>query len=348
MITNETIGGKIYYGLHFCSGLAEYQEKDGAYRIYLNEDTIRSMNPTFAGKPVYVQHVDQVNMENLRAEADGFVVESFYNAADSKTWVKFLVVSDKGHEALRMGWRLSNAYIPKSFAAGGVWNGITYQKEVTQAEYDHLAIVKNPRYAESVILTPEQFKQYNEDKELALKRVANSNDKGEKSVFNFFKKTKMENSADLEQTSVMLPKSKVELTITQLIEQCDAVHNMHGYANPEHMVKAGEEEMSVNDMVSKYCAMKEDMEKAKNEKDMGEKKAEEDKKEADKTENKDDGEKKAEEDGKKADPEKKENDFESGVKEFDALKNAPLEAIKNAPKVDLDKAARGKKRYGSN
>lgn len=175
MIKNSK--GNVYYGMHFYPGLAEYREPgEDPYRVYLNEDTLRKMDPTFAGRPIFVEHVDEVDqsLSELRKEADGWVIESFYNSSDGKHWVKFIVVSDRAERAIKNGFRLSNAYVPKSFGQGGIWNGIEYSKEITDGEFEHLAIVSNPRYDESEIKTPEQFKKYNEDNTVELRRIANS------------------------------------------------------------------------------------------------------------------------------------------------------------------------------
>jgi len=359
-IKNASVLPKVYYGLHMVEGVAEYKDpnvNDGQpYRIFINENTIKQMDSTFTGRPVYVEHVDEVDVAKIH-EADGYVVESFYNKADGKHWTKFIVVSDRGHEAVRSGWKLSNAYLPKSFASGGLWHGVEYIKEVTNAEYEHLAIVKNPRYQESVIFTPEQFKAYNEQKELELKKLANSKDnktKGEPSMLKFFKREKVENSTDLENMSVVLPKSGKEFTITSLINEMDKIQNMHGYANGDHLVKVGEDEMSVNEMVEKYQQMckkneEDELKKKENEGKEEEKKENEDPaKEEDKKENEEAKaaeEAKKNEEEKKAD-EKKQNDLNDY---FGALKNAPFQAIKNEPSVDLasDKVARGQSRYGS-
>lgn len=360
---------KVYYGLHFYPGVAEYREPGKEpYRIFVGEDTIKNMGPTFQGRPVYVEHVDEVNLENLHNEADGYVMESFFNKADGKHWVKFIVVSDRGHEAIRMGWKLSNAYIPKEFAGGGLCNGVEYTREVTKGEYEHLAIVRVPRYEESTILTPDQFKEYNTRKELELSRLTNS--KGEKSMLNFFKKAKVENSADLEATVVVLPKSKKEMTITQLVNEMDAIHNMHGYASEDHMVKVGENEMSVKELVKKHSDCMNELEALKNPKKENE--GDEEKKEnADDEEKKENGdddveakkklkELEAHEDkeiaakkGNEGEDEKKEN--EDDKKEEKEVKKNHFTSLKNAhhnqqPKtVDLseDKVARGKARYGS-
>lgn len=250
---------KIYYGLHFYPGVAEYRpEEEEAYRIFINESTIRKMGPTFAGKPLFVRHVDEVNLRTLEQEMDGLVIDSFFNKADGKHWTKFAVTTDAGHQAIAAGWKLSNAYHPTSFAPGGVHNGLDFDKEVMDGEYDHLALVDDPRYEESMILTPEQFKEYNAKKEAELHRLTNSKDKNKgegKMGFSIFKRTKVENSADFENMVVQLPKSKKEFTITELVNAMDVIQNMHGYANDEHLVKVGDDEMSVKKLAKGYSDM---------------------------------------------------------------------------------------------
>ncbi len=70
---------------------------------------------------------------------------------------------------------------------------------------------------------------------------------------NIFKRTKVENSVDLDGMIVELPKSKKEMSITKVVDEYDKILNMNGYANGDHMVKVGEkDEMSVNDLVKKH------------------------------------------------------------------------------------------------
>ncbi len=221
------------------------------------------MDPTFAGRPVFVMHVDGVeeDVDELRKDADGWVIESFFNQADGKHWVKFLVVSERGERAIGRGMQLSNCYVPEKFAQGGLWNGVSYAKEIKSGEYEHLAIVPNPRYEESVILTPEKFKKYNEDKILELKRLSNA--KGAGPMLKLFKRTKVENAVDLSDMSVMLPKSKKEMTLTEVVTSFDdhleaqaKLKNSPMAAHPEHLVDMGEgSKMTVNDLVAKHKAM---------------------------------------------------------------------------------------------
>lgn len=356
--------GKIFYGMHFYPGVAQYSEPDKEpYRIYLNEDTLRQMDPSFAGRPIFVDHVDEVDtdLNELKKEADGWVIESFFNAADGKHWVKFLIVSERAERAIKNGFRLSNAYLPKSFAQGGLWNGVPYTKEVTSGEYEHLAIVRNPRYEESVILSPDHFKQYNEEKVIELKRLSNSkDDKGDtKMKLNFFKRAKVENSVDLEGMCVVLPKSKKEMTIEALVTEMDTVINMDGYASPDHVVKIHDgSEMKVAELVEKHKAMHDELEALKKPKeDEMEKESdvEAEPKEVDvesvpEQKNEDDGTDKKvkldEEKEKEVEEAKKKNAKEKAEK----LKNAHLKVLpEKEARVEFsaDQVARGKSRYGS-
>lgn len=361
--------GEIYYGMHFYPGLAEYADASGAepYRVYLNEDTIRKMGPTFAGKPIFVDHVDEVDqsLDNLRPNADGWVIESFYNAADGKHWAKFIVVSERARAAIKQGMRLSNAYLPTSFGEGGQWNGITYTKEITDGEYEHLAIVRHPRYDESVIMSPEQFKKYNASKAIELERVSNGlTEKEEKTKMGLklFKRSKVENALDFEGTIVELPKSKKEMTLNELVEAMDKIENMQGYASPDHMVKVGKNEMSVNDLVKAHMGLNDELEsmKKKNE-EMDESEVSADEtavdSESDMQNEEEDPDKKMkkeneEKDEDKKDEEKKKNalaDKKAADKvKADKLRNAQTDAFKAEPapiSLPEDKVALGRKLF---
>lgn len=371
MLTNAKTFPEVWYGLHFCPGVAEYTEPNKEpYRVFISEETAKQMDPTFAGKPVYLEHVDAVNLEKLQNEADGYVAESFYNPADGKHWVKFIVVSDRAKQALQSGYRLSNAYVPLQLAAGGLWHAVEFSKEIINAEYEHLAIVKNPRYEESIILSPEEFKKYNEEKDLELKRLANSTDstEGENNMgLNFFKRSKIENGID-ESTMVELPKSKKEMKLVDVITEMDKVVNMAGYASPEHMVKLHDDsEMSVGELLKRHKDACNELEEMKKKDDAASEKGGEPGKGAD-----------DDEDMKKNDP-NQDSTIDAGVKSVDSrggdkhlgneddegeeemkkknarekalrLKNAGPKEVVMTNKVDLthDKVARGKSRYGSN
>lgn len=258
--------GKVFYGLHFYPGVARYEEPDQEpFQIFLNENTIREMSPTMVGKPVYVQHVDEVpdSLDELKSEADGWVIDSFFNQADGKTWCKFIVVSKDGLNAIARKFKLSNSYRPLKFGKGGLWNGLNYDKEVLAGEFDHLALVDDPRYSESVILTPEEFKTYNEEQVQQLKKLSNSKSRG-KAMLSFFKRQKVDNSADFEDMIVELPKTKKAVPLMKIINEYDKIQNLAGFADSDHMVKLHDgSECSVGELVKKHKKAMNDIEDLK-------------------------------------------------------------------------------------
>lgn len=255
---------KVFYGLHFQEGVAQYKDLDGEPMIYINGNTAKEMDRSYQGKPVYVLHTDEVELDNVQ-EADGVVIRSFYNKCDGNHWTEFIVYTKEAQDCIeKKMWKLSNAYEVKETRGSGSWHGVDYDYEVAIGEYEHLAIVPNPRYADSIILNAGDFKQYNLDKEADLVRLANSKGKKsmstpskkktpKKSIFSLFKKEKVVNSDELAQMSVTLPKSKVEKTITQLVNEADEKEESKGIANMEDMVKLENgEEISVESLLNSY------------------------------------------------------------------------------------------------
>lgn len=354
-------------------GVAEYRKKGVApLRILILENALKKMDPSFEGCPVFVHHNPDFDYENVESEADGYVVESFFNQLDGKHWSKFIVISDEGFDAVKRKWKLSNAYSGTSFSNGGQWHGVDYSKEITQGRYEHLALVPNPRYEESMILTPEEFKEYNAGKEAELLRLANSKDSIEEQGDNsmFWKKGKADNID--ETMMVTLPKSKKDKSLVQIINDMDAYEMAQlgpQMANNDHHVMVGDKQMRVGDLLDCYNASQAEMAEMKKLKDGVENDDSEDKKKkeaAEKLENSKkaeetlrlENEKKAE-DAKAAETLRLENEkkeleakkAKEGDKEhFDKLMNAKEGHVTVAPFGELlsDKVARGKARYGAN
>jgi uncharacterized protein YdeI (YjbR/CyaY-like superfamily) len=197
-----------------------------------------------------------------------------------------------------------------------------------------------------VVLTPEEFKEYNARQEAELYNIANS--KGEESMLNLFKKTKVDNSKELAETMVTLPKSKVDMTLEDCARLADQVTNEKDEpkkCNMEDLVEVNGEEMTVKELVSAYNKSK------KNEEDEAKKKEqaknEEDEEEAENKKNEEDEEA---ENKKNKEDEEKQNALEAQRKkaEFEALKNAHLDQTSVVRiETGADMIARGKARYGS-
>lgn len=338
VIQNATQEPKVYYGLHFADGVA-YYKKTGKM-IYVSSDMAKKMDKTFAGKPLFVFHNSDWELENIQEEADGYVIESFFNPCDGFHWAKFIVVSDKGHDAISKGWTLSNGYEVVQKKGQGTYHGIDYDEEYVEGIYNHLAIVPDPRYEESRVLTPEQFKVYNETLKAqnSKEHIINSKENS-KMKFNFFTKEKVENSDQLRGVMVTLPKSKREILVENALDELDKKLTENNTVDVDgNPMTLNELKDAYDQMLVKNTALESEIaeyKKVQNEKDEEEKKkiaenqAEEEEKK--KTENNSDKEK-----------EKEENRVHNSLMgvEFNNNKNS-----QSAIYVSSDRIAKGKELF---
>jgi hypothetical protein len=164
---------KRYFARHIKEGLVHYLE-GGKDKVYLvTNEAFKKMNSSFEGKPIYIKHVDKVDTDKMKEESVGYVVKSFYNEFDGAWWAE-IIADDEAQGYIKKGWAVSNAYLPTELGSGGVYHDINYDNEVKNGIYEHLAIVNNPRYEEAVIMTPEEFKDYNEGRKSELDKLKNS------------------------------------------------------------------------------------------------------------------------------------------------------------------------------
>lgn len=245
---------KVFYCKHIAPGVCAYADET----ILIGEEALKEMDKTFAGKPIYVNH-QKVDLEKIQQEADGYVAESFYLPEDGSHWAKMIIVSDKGHEAIRKGWKVSNAYVPDEFGIGGEWHNIPYNREVMKAHYTHLALVDNPRYEEATVMTPEDFKMYKEQKREQLKSLENAKTKGEGKTMKWklFKRTEVTNSDDLSNTMVELSNGTA-ISIGEMVNSVEKdIQEKEEAKNKcndllEEAVKVNGEEMKVKDLIKEY------------------------------------------------------------------------------------------------
>lgn len=159
-----------YFVRHIREDFVRYN--DGLY--YIPEETLMEMDKTFSGKPVYIHHIDAENDSEERiSEKVGDVVKSFYNENDGWHWAE-IMVNDDGQSLFNKGWTVSNAHRPERIGGGGVHNNQDYQHIVNSSEYEHLAITDSPRYEGAIVLTPDEFKEYNENKSKEIQSLKNS------------------------------------------------------------------------------------------------------------------------------------------------------------------------------
>lgn len=338
---------KHYYARHMQPGVCKYNSEI----VLVDTDAIKRMIGGEAiGIPVYVLHNTAPNderMKNLQAESDGYIIDSFYNELDGWAWFEFLVVSDKGHAAVAKGWAVSNAYMPTEWGPGGTKNNVPYDREIVNGTFTHLAIVPDPRYEDACIMTPEQFRVYQDSKKRELVELQNSKTEpsGGKKMFKLFKTKREEVSAIDADTQIELEGGKI-VTVTEMLnalkknseddekaEKAKKEKENSEKINGDSMVECEGEKMPLKELVNKYnAAMKSNAEA--DEKKNADEKAEKEKEE------KENAEKKNRE---------KESEEEKANSHFLELQNAA--GIKPTGQViqetGMDRTARGKSKYGS-
>lgn len=324
---------QVFYAKHLEAGHATYDNET----ILLDNPTLIEMAKSFVGKPVFAGQHEKVELDNLQEQADGYVVESFFNT-DGWLWVKFIAVSDASFEAIARGWGVSNAYIPTEFEGAGTHHNTPYDRKIVNGYFTHLAIVEFPRYEESKILTPEEFKAYQEETKAKLSELHNSKPQpqkteGKSKMFSIFKTKK-------EEVAQISPDAQIELEngkTVSILEMVNALKKNEDEGKKEEK-ESPDMEMEI-EIDGEAIPLKELVNRYKNA--MKKNSDEEAKKEDEKSEEED----KSKENEDKE--EKKEEDEKTNSKDFfTELRNAHSTQGK-AVSTSMDSISRGKSRYGS-
>lgn len=324
-LQNEKSMPQVFYAKHMKAGVANYPENKEV--IYISNDTIADMAKSFEGKPVYVHH-QEVDLENLKDQLDGVVAESFWNKYDGEWWIKFVAISDDAKKAIANGWGVSNCYDHLVRGNGGTCINVKYDSEIIGGQFQHLAIVPNPRYEDAKIYTEEEYNNYIEQKKQKLDKITNS--KGENNM-------KILNEADVK--DLLLSKDS-KITVGEAIE---VLMNSKKVIDQEaEIMLANGEKISVSELIN-ACKKNEDKEEEKENEDKEEEK--------DFAEGVDYGEKKEKEESKKLDKEhesegekkhieeEKKEEENACKKNSSALRNAYHTACLNNSKSELQEQA---------
>ena len=318
-LQNEKSMPQVFYAKHMKAGVANYPENKEV--IYISNDTIADMAKSFEGKPVYVHH-QEVDLENLKDQMDGVVSESFWNKYDGEWWIKFVAITDDAKQAIANGWGVSNCYDHLVRGNGGTCINVKYDSEIIGGQFQHLAIVPNPRYEDAKIYTEEEYNNYIEQKKQKLDKITNS--KGENNM------EKILNEADVK--DLLLSKDS-DMTVGEAIE---VLMNSKKVIDADaEILLANGEKISVSELINACKKNEDDKEEEKEEKDFaegvdyGEKKEKEEPKKLDK-EHESEGEKKAEE---------KKEEENACKKNSSALRNAYHTACLNNSKSELQEQA---------
>lgn len=104
------------------------------------------------GSPVIIEHQDVTdkNADKIRC---GVISDAYFNEPDGWYYAEGIIWDDKAISLINDGWSVSCSYDFLAFNdEGGEENNIKYDKEFTELNFTHLAIVNNPRYERANIV----------------------------------------------------------------------------------------------------------------------------------------------------------------------------------------------------
>jgi len=336
--TNSKRLPSVLYARHMHPGVARYDDE----MILVDVEGMKAMAPSFAGKPVFVGHDSTVaafmqgSAPDMPEEVDGYVADCFYNEVDGWLWSKIIVTSDRAHEAVRNGWRVSNAYLPTDVSGAGQHLNVDYDRKIVNAEFTHLAIVPDPRYEEAVIMSPDAFKNYQADKRARLNELQNSKKTGANRMFKFFKTEKKEvNELDGDVMVELQNGKSVSLKeIINAVEEAEKENEAEAekkeMLNMDTEVDVGDKKMPLKELINRYMELSSSAAEDKDDEKSNEAEAEDKEKE------------------NEADKKEEEEKQNAKKKNFDELSNAnKKKAEVTVIDTAMDKLARGQARYGS-
>lgn len=287
------------------SGLVKYDKET----ILVSKEALKSMAPTIQGVPVIIEHPEEkITDQNIDGlPVVGRVADMHYDE-QSEIWYAHFVVEDaEAVKLLQQGYGVSTAWIPQKYASGGTFNNCPYDKELIEAKYEHLAIVKNPRYemAFDPIFCNSKDGHNNDN----IDNIINVEKKESVSMFGklFKKVTSREEIMVNSNEEFTIEVDGKELPLKEAIEQIKLNAKEEGKEEAKcNEVDVDGEKMSVNDLVKAYKNLKksslekeEEDKKKDNEAEEDKKKEEEAKKNAESEEEKKKEEEEEEEKAKK-------------------------------------------------
>ncbi len=124
-------------------GIVSYaEERNGGIELLQKETIDKALN-SFIGKPLIIRHNG--------TEAHGKIEEVKYNADDGWYYASGPIETEEAQKSVKKGWKVSCAYRVNSTKVGGTWHNIPYKQEISEIEFEHLAIVPKSRYEGATI-----------------------------------------------------------------------------------------------------------------------------------------------------------------------------------------------------
>ena len=146
---------KRYRALHITPGLVDYPENGQRSTVLVKKPALDKMNRSFLGKPVFnythkvvdIKKAFDFTSEESEKHAVGVISDVGYDVESGYYFADMMIWDEETQDNISNGYGVSNAYVPE-VGPGGEYNSVPYNEEVTGGEYDHMAIVEEPRYGD--------------------------------------------------------------------------------------------------------------------------------------------------------------------------------------------------------
>jgi len=130
----------------------------------LQKETIDKFINTFVGVPVIIDHKDFIAPDDVV----GKIQNIWFSPEDGWFWCSGIITDEKAIELIENGYNVSCQYAITEYIENlenKLHNGNPYDKEILNGVFEHLAIVKNPRYEGAFIAANAYLAKNNEFKE---------------------------------------------------------------------------------------------------------------------------------------------------------------------------------------
>lgn len=144
-ITNPKLKAQTFKARFLEPGVVKYDDE----MVLIKPVNLMPISMDFKGSHVIINH-QGVTEDEVSEKVVGYI-NNVWLGDDGWAWCDFTVNSEEAIALINQGYSVSCAYYPK-YAEGGSYHNIPYDREIVGGEAIHLAIVKNPRYEDAIIL----------------------------------------------------------------------------------------------------------------------------------------------------------------------------------------------------
>jgi len=335
-------------------GLVKYPDET----VLVSQKALEQLSETAYGIPVTIDHPHRkIDSESLpEIQVVGRVSKMFFKPEDDLWYAEFVVDKEDGVKLLQDGWGVSTAWYGHEYTQGGSYNALEYDRELVSGRYEHLAIVKNPRYemaTDPIFLNSKTSKPCTsipKGNSITLKSISNPG--GVKMFAKIWRTTREEVKAN-ENEELVLELEHGQVPLSKILEELKEYKPEKKEASMRAL--NDDEEVEVNGNMMKVSELKKHyQEYMESKKNKDEAKCAEDEKKAammHEEEAKEHEEEEKEEKEEKEEYEGKKNSKEDSKARFNSLKSA-YESGHNIKIEDQfvstrERVEMGKSRYGS-